>query len=184
MILLDQYIEFIIEHELTPKQYLLLHLLKDERVDLIKKYKKAYPTKEGSMISKLEIKDLVTKGFLYKTEKGFRLSEKILNIFITPEVAVNQIYSLYPAFIESDKGVSIPLNSMDKRIFKEIYIPKIMGNIIEHKEVLKDIQYAIDNNLIRIGINKFLTSEQWLSFRKLRKQENKTILTQTDEDFN
>lgn len=183
MILLEQYINFIIQHEITQEQYLLLHLLKDERMDLIKKYKKAYPTEEGSMIDKLSIKDLVNKGFLFKTEKGFRLSEKILNIFVTPEVAVDQIYALYPAFIDSDKGVSIPLNSMDKRVFKEIYIPKIMGNVLEHKEILKDIQYGIDNALIRIGINKFLTSEQWLSFRKLREQENTTIITQTDEDF-
>lgn len=183
MILLDQYISFIIANDLTQEQYLLLHLLKDRRKDLIQKYKKAYPTEEGSMISKSAIKDLVNKGFLIKTGNKFKLSKKLLDIFVTPEVAVDEVYDLYPAFIESDKGVSIPLNSMDKRIFKEIYIPKIMGNVEEHREVLQDIQYGIDNNLIKVGINKFLTSEQWKSFRKLREQDNQTIDVETDRDF-
>jgi len=184
MILLDQYISFIIANDLTQEQYLLLHLLKDNRRDLIQKYKNAYPTEDGAMIDKKAIKDLVDKKFLIKTEKGFKLSKKLLNIFVTPEVAVDEIYDLYPAFIQSAQGVDIPLTSMDKKVFKEIYIPKIMGNVEEHKEVLQDIQYGIDHNLIKIGINKFLTSEQWKTFRKQRTQENKTINVQIEEDFN
>jgi len=183
MILLDQYISFIIANKLTQDQYLLLHLLKDERMDLIQKYKEAFPTEEGTMISKLAIKNLVEKGFLIKTKTGWKLADKLLNIFVTPEKAVDEIYDIYPPFIESERGVSIPLNSMDKSIFKAIYIPKIMGNVEEHKEVIKDIQYAVENHLIKIGINKFLTSEQWKVFRKLRLQENTPTITQNEDDF-
>ena len=184
MILLDQYMSFIIANDLTQEQYLLLHFLKDERKDLIQKYKKAYPTEEGSMIPRKAIKELVDKEFLIKTEKGFKLSKKLLNIFVTPEKAVDEIYDLYPSFMLSDKGVDIPLTTMDKRIFKEIYIPKIMGNVEEHREVLQDLQYGIDHNLIKVGINRFVTSEQWKVFRERRGQENKTIDVQLDEDFN
>jgi len=183
MILIDQYIDFLVTHKISQDQYLLLHLLKDNRMDLIQKYKKAFPTEEGSIIAKSAIKDLLTKGFLLQTEKGFKLSEKILDIFVTPEVAVDEIYDIYPAFIDSDKGVSIPLISMDKRVFKEIYIPKILGNVKEHQKVIKDIQYGIDNHLIKIGINKFLTSEQWKIFRKLREQVNTTSFDQPETDF-
>lgn len=183
MILIDQYMNFITTHEITQEQYLLLYFLKEERGDLIQLYKKHYPQEDGTMIGRPLIKDLVDKGFLLSNNKIFSLSKKILKTFVTPEVAVDEIYDTYPSFIESDKGVPIPLNSMDKRVFKEIYIPKIMGNVAEHKEVIEDIKYAITNNLIRIGINKFLVSEQWKSFRKLRKQEINTTEVQTDDDF-
>lgn len=186
MILIDQYIDFLIDNNINPEQYLLLHCIKDERRDLIERYKNAFPTDEGSMINKTMIIDLVDKGFLVKSGKGFKLGDKLLEIFVTPEVAVDEIYNIYPPFINSDNGVSIPLISMDKRIFKELYIPKICGNVYEHKEVLKDIQYGIDNNLLRMGINKFLTSEQWKSLRKLRQQTNPTqnkAIDLTDENF-
>lgn len=174
MIATDEYVNFLTKYELLPEQYLLLHLLKDGRGDLIQKYKQTFPLEEGTMIPRHLIKDLVDKGFLIKSEKRFKLSTKLLEIFVTPEKAVDEIYELYPSFINSDKGVSIPLTSMDKNIFKELYIPKIKGSYIEHIEVLKDIQYAIDNDLIKIGINKFLVSEQWKSFRKLREPINQT----------
>lgn len=182
MIAVDEYINFLTKYELSPEQYLLLVLLKDGRGDLIQKYKQSFPLKEGTMIPREQIKDLMDKGFLIKSDKKFKLSSKLLEIFVTPEKAVDEIYEIYPAFIESDKNVSIPLNSMDRNIFKEIYIPKIKGSYMEHIEVLKDIQYGIDNNLIKIGINKFLTSEQWKSFRKLRKQENPSLITPYDEN--
>ena len=58
-----------------------------------------------------------------------------------------------------------------------------MGNVNEHKEVLKDIQYAVDNNLIKVGINKFVTSGQWRGFRELRESQTTTQPTQIDNDF-
>lgn len=183
MILIDQYINFIIANQITPTQYLLLHLLKESRLDLIKRYKEGFPTEDGTMIPKEEIKELVDKGFIIKDGKKFMLAIKVHDLFVTPEKAVDEIYDIYPAFLESDKGVSIPMNSMDKEVFKNIYIPKIMGNVKEHQEVLKDIEYGLEHNLLRMGINKFLTSEQWKGIRKLRVQENKTLPTQIDEDF-
>lgn len=183
MILVNQYVEFLIDNNLTQDQYLLLTLLHQNKLDLIQKYKKAFPNIEGSMISKLAIKDLIHRKFIIPSGKNnYKIGIKFLEIFVTPEKAVDEIYDIYPAFLDN-KGVSIPLTSMDKRIFKEIYIPKIMGNIKEHNKVLKDIQYGIDNNLITIGINKFLTSEQWKVFRKLRIQDQTTTNTELTDDF-
>ncbi len=183
MILIDEYINFLIKNKLTPTQYLLLHLLYNNRVDLIKDYKAAFPLEEGSMIPKLEIKDLVDKGFLIKENKNYKLGKTLTEIFVTPIVAVDEIYDIYPAFVTSDQGVSIPLNSMDRQVFKELYIPKIMGSIREHKEVMKDIDYAVNNNLIKVGINKFVTSQQWKGFRKLRKSQTTTTPSIQDKNF-
>lgn len=186
MIAVDEYINFIVDNKLNEKQFLVLVLLREQRRDLIAKYKQAFPTEDGTMIGVKLINDLVAKGFLVLKDKQFNLSDKFLDLYITPEVAVDEFYDKYPSFLTNDKGVSIPLNSMDRSIFKEIYIPKIMGSVKEHNEVIKDIQYGIDADLIKVGISKFLTSEGWKSLRKLRQPEtrtNKTERTPTDDDF-
>ena len=183
MILIDRYIEFLVENQLTQDQYLLLHLLKENRADLITRYKNAFPNEEGTMIGKELITDLIAKEFLIKTTNGFKLGDKIKNVFSTPDAAVDEIYDIYPAFIQSDKGVSIPLISMDKKVFRELYIPRIMGSQEEHKEVIKDLEFGISNDLIKMGINKFLTTEQWKVFRKLRTSKNPTITDMTADDF-
>lgn len=183
MILLEPYIEFIIEHKLTQEQYLLLQLLYEERVDLIKDYKQAFPNESGKMISDYLLKDLFNKEFLVKTTTGFKLGDKFYDAFIDGHKATDEIYDLYPAFINHN-GIDIPLIAMDKRVFREIYIKKINGSVKEHNEVKKDIQYAIDNNLIKTGLNKFLTSEMWKAIRKYREADNKIEVANTfDTDF-
>lgn len=183
MILTEPYIDFLIEHNLTQGEYLLLQLLYEERGDLIRKYKKAFPIEESSMIPSYFINSLVQKGFLVKIGKHYKLGEVFLKVFVTPDVAVDEIYDIYPAFLVTDKGIDIPLLSMDRRIFREIYIPKIFGNITEHKEVIKDIKYGIDNNKIKMGINNFLTSEQWKILRKERLLIQVKPITEDEETF-
>lgn len=169
MILLPNYVDFLIEHNLNQEQYLLLHLLYYREFNLIKKYKEKFPKNTNQLLSKEHIEDLLNRKYLIKVKnKGYVLGTKFTDIFVTPELAVDEIYEVYPAFIKSDLGVDIPLTSMDKNIFKNIYIAKIFGNVKEHKEIIQDIIFAKENNLIKIGINKFLTSEQWKSFRKQR----------------
>lgn len=182
MIQTRHYTNFLIEHKITPSQYLLLTLLYEREIKLISEYKRVF-CNGGSMIPKEKIEDLVTRGFLTKMGDKYKLGESFIQIFVDADKAVEEIYELYPSFMLSDKGVSIPLNTMDRQIFKQIYIPKIMGNVNEHKEVLKDIQYAINNNLVTVGINKFLTSNQWRGFRKLRESQTPTDTPQLNNDF-
>lgn len=174
MILLEPYIKFLIEHDLTQDQFLLLELLYHNRIDLIRKYKKQFPTDDGTMISKYLISKLVDKEFLLVKNNQYALGNKFIEIYVTPEIATNEIFNLYPPFIIKDNGVQVPLTSMDRNIFKNIYIRKIKYNLKEHKEILKDLKYGVDKGLIKIGINKFLTSEQWKAFRNMRKKEKDT----------
>src|SRR5690606_6633108 len=93
-----------------------------------------------------------------------------LNVFVNERQATDEVYDAYPVFVLSDKGVNIPLKTMDKEIFKKIYIGKIQGSVREHNEVLKDIAYGIEHDMLKMGINKFLVAEHWKSLRKLRKK--------------
>jgi len=184
MILTETYVEFLIEHKLTQSQYLLLQLVYENRLDLIKKYKKAFPTDNGKMISDYLLKDLFARRFLIKTKTGgFKLGERFYSAFVDIHKATDEIFDLYPPFINNN-GVDIPLIAMDRKVFKEIYIKKINGSLREHEEIKKDIQYAIDHNLIKTGINKFLTSELWKAIRKLRVADIKIRVDNNfDTDF-
>lgn len=172
MIILDEYVDFLTEHDLTQDQLLFLMLLYYDRVDLIKKYKKTFPNEQGTMISKYLITKLEEKGFIIINKEGVFIQDKFINVFVNQRLAVDEIYDLYPAFAVSDKGVNIPLKSMDKKIFGGIYIGKIQGSVKEHKRILKDIAYGIENDLLRMGINKFLTSEHWKAIRVIRLRNN------------
>lgn len=179
MIVLDEYIDFLAKHDLTQDQLLFLMLLYYNRVDLIKKYKQNFPNEEGTMISTYLIEKLKEKGFIRINEDGLFLEDKFVDLFVDDKLATDEVYELYPSFVLSDKGVNIPLKSMDKRIFKEIYVRKIQGSVKEHKEILKDIQYGIENDLLRMGINKFLVAEHWKSIRTERLRNNSTTKENT-----
>ena len=55
MILEDAYIKFLIEHNLTQSQYLMLHLIYKNRGDLVKQYKDKFPSEDGTMIGQYQI---------------------------------------------------------------------------------------------------------------------------------
>lgn len=163
----ENYVSFLIEHNLTQEQFLLLILLKERRLDLIKLYKEKFQI-ENSLISKYFINDLIKKEFLVKINEQLFVGEKFLEIFINDYQAALEIYELYPSFITLNTGVQVPLKTMDINVFKEIYALKINNDLKEHFKVIEDLKYGIENNLITIGINKFITSEFWKSLRKLR----------------
>jgi len=185
MIAVDEYVNFIVDNNLTQEQVLLLHLLYYDRADLIIKYKKKYPTEEGAMISSYLLNDLVYKGFIIKSKNSLSIGDEFLKIFVDGTKATEQIFNVYPSFVTSDTGVQIPMKSMDRNLFEQIYIPKILGSTKEHDEIIKDIKYGIENDLLRMGINKFLTSEHWKSIRQVRlaDKEDKTVSHGLYEDF-
>ncbi len=53
----------------------------------------------------------------------------------------------------------------------------------EHSVIIEDIKYGIAHNLITTGIEKFLTSEQWKVFRKLRQPLPTSLPSSTPDDI-
>tara|TARA_R110000796_G_scaffold61674_6_gene142637 strand:+ start:4334 stop:4885 length:552 start_codon:yes stop_codon:yes gene_type:complete len=182
MINLKNYVDFLVITKTTQRQFLLLMFLYRRESVLMKKFKEAFPSDESTMIPKKEIEDLVSKKFLIKSDEGgYYLGSNFLKAFITGEVATDEIYEIYPKFVVSDKGVNIPLTSMDKSVFKNIYIGKINGDYKEHKEVIKDIEYGVENTMLSVGIHKFVTSEFWKVLRPLRVDR---IISETSDETN
>lgn len=168
MILIEPYVKFIIKHNLTQHQLLFLFLVYYKRFDLLKEYKETFSPNGEPMLEDFFLQDLIKKEFLVVKHSGFSIGKKFLNVFINEDTATEQIFNAYPQFLTTSEGVDIPLTAMDRQVFKSLYISKIMGSVDEHIEVMKDIQYGIENGLMSIGINKFVTSEYWKALRKQR----------------
>ena len=167
MILVDRLIPFLVKHGITESQFILLYLVYLKRDDLIDVYKEKVI---GGMkkIPKTEMEFLRQKGFLeFNSHNKYVLSEMFLNLFIDKHIATDEIFAIYPSYMES-MGVQIPLTAMDRNVFANIYISAIQGNLEEHKEVIKDIEYAKQQKLLSFGIEKFLTSKMWLKIREQR----------------
>jgi hypothetical protein len=185
MIVEDSYVSFLIEHDITQAQFLLLYLIYKNRPDLIRKYKEKFPSDDGTMIGQYYTDDLIKKGLLIKSkEDKITLSTKFLSIFINKHEACEQIFSVYPTHYNKD-GMDIPLTAMDRNIFANLYDTYIQSSILEHLEVIKDIQYAKENNILNIGIEKFLKSKYWLIIRpkRLEGKIKETTLLKIDHDF-
>lgn len=184
MILEDSYIGFLIQNKLTQSQYLLLHLVYKQRPDLIKAYKETFPSGDTTMIGQYYIDDLFRREFLIKKQDGtIELGEAFLSIFINKHTASEEIFNLYPTHWIKD-GVSIPLSAMDRNVFANLYDIAIQSSILEHIEVVKDIKFAIQENLLNIGLDKFVKSKYWQMIRPKRLENVIKINTITSRDYN
>lgn len=188
MLLHDSYLRFIIKNNLTQAQYLLLHLVYHERVDLIKEFKEAFPTnnpkEDTTMIGEYWVKDLINRDFLVTNAKGgLEIGMKFKIAFIDKYTACEEIYAIYPTHFKKD-GVQIPLGAMDRNVFANLYDIAIMSSIQEHLEVVEDIKYAIKHDILNIGIEKFIKSKYWLAIRPKRKEnliKERTVTSQDHE---
>lgn len=172
MIEVDRYISFLEKNKLTQEQFLLLLLVHKKEYKLIERYKKMFPVEGGSMIGKFPFEDLINRGFVEivgkdKNANSFIVTKKFTKIFTDEFEAGNQIWDLYPRTIISS-GTSFPLKLWDKNEMRKEYYKRIKGNYDEHLEVIKDLEYAIDNNLIKGKLENFIKSEAWTDIRKER----------------
>ncbi|MBS1960737.1 MAG: hypothetical protein JST04_00870 [Bdellovibrionales bacterium] len=182
---------------MTQQQFLLLYLLrwkehdKDKALELIKLYKKAFPTDNSkNFMGKEQFEDLIRRGFMTRIDPNrtdvdnLVIGEKFTHIFVDEYEAGNEFWDKYPPIITSE-GRNYPMKMMDKNEFRRLYWKAIKGNKEEHEEVLKDLDYAISKNLVKGKIENFLKSEQWLEIRKIRLGTSKPIqgVLEGEKDF-
>lgn len=175
MIDLERYMKFLEDHRITQRQFLLLYCLYKQRIDIIKRYKTLFPAEEGQgMVGAIEFNELLTNGMIERTgdtagTKSFRVTKKFLLIFVDKHEAIEQLLDAYPKFYTNPTTmIRYPLTTTDEDELKELYARKIKESAQEHLEVMKDVEYAKQNNLITMGILKFIGSKQWLAIRELR----------------
>lgn len=184
MILLDKYVKFLVKNDITEKQFLVMYLAYSKRKDLVAIYKDRFNV-QGKLLSPKDEEVLVNKGFLqYLPNGATSLTKKFINLFVDKDLATEEIFEIYPVSTNKD-GIAIPLKAMDRSVFANLYITAIMGSIEEHEEVKQDIEYAIKQGLLNIGIEKFVKSKYWLGIRKQRLENKEVLQTKTaiDKEF-
>lgn len=146
--------------------------------DLIEKYRRAFPSPDGTLIGKEMTEDLIKRKFLVKksgleaVEAGIKVTDydvsgRFTEAFIDEHQAGNEVWDSYPTFLESS-GKRFPLTAMDKNVFRSLYWNSINGSRKEHLEILEDLVYAKEKGLIRMKIENFVRSEGWEGIRKER----------------
>jgi hypothetical protein len=169
----ERYVDFITTNKLTQAQFLFLYLIYRKKLDAIIKYKEAVPTEDGSMIGKPSIEDLIKRGFVLKVDEGisadsFMITEKFHKLFLKNiHVAAQEFWDKYPGFVRI-QGVATPLTNMDKYAFANIYGERIDYSVDEHLEVMKDLEFGVQQSLVRTSIEKFVRSEAWKKLREIR----------------
>lgn len=183
MILLDKYVKFLVNNNITERQLLILMFIYYNKQDLISLYKDKF-TGGKSLLTEEDKEVFIKEGFATKDSQGnLILSKEFLSIFVDKDEATDQIFDLYPTSM-NHQGVVIPLKAMDRNVFANLYQSAIMGSLAEHYEVILDIKYGIENNLLNIGIEKFIKSKFWLGLRKARLENKKIVSTITAIDNN
>ena len=169
----ERYIEFITTNKMSQAQFILMYLIYRKKYACIEQYKKAFPTDDGTMIGEGAKEDLIKRGFIEKVNNdekadSYILTDKFLKLFLKDRFeAAEQIWNLYPGYV-SMGGNTIPLTTMDRYRFANIYAERIDYSVDEHLEVIKDVKFGVDNNLLRTSIEKFVMSEAWLKIRPIR----------------
>lgn len=129
--------------------------------------------KQGIKLS--ELADLISRDIVVdNNEHGavyfdlYELSGKWQNklrlaVYPMPQ----ELWDKYPVTITID-GKNYPARSASAEDLAQPYLKAIDNEGSEHQKVLDDVQWAIDNNELKIGLKKFVEQKYWLYIRAIR----------------
>lgn len=166
---------FMLDNNINEKEYVLLLSMYYMNIDDdVPKLVTRYAKKWGVVINlkpamyPREVKEgLVMKGMLDRAEDKYILSDKFLDLFVNDYIAGQEVIDEYPGFATIN-GVRIPLKTESRIVLRELYWKTINGLRKEHEEVMKDIQYGIQEGMLNQNIRKFIEAEYYRDLRKLR----------------
>ena len=179
----ERYVNFITKHKITQSQFLFLYLLKKKRWDLLRKYKETFPSEDGTVIGRVLRDDLLNRKFIIKiddneTAASYQIGKEFRAIFVDAYEAADELKEAYPTF-SINNGRRFPLTLVDTFEIAGVYAERIGHEVAEHTEVLEDVKYGIEQNLITCGMDKFVRTEFWKVLRKAR--TNQATSVKSDE---
>lgn len=184
-----RYIKFIAENKMSQQKFLFLYLIRRKDYESIKIYMEAFPTHDGSMIGEAAKQELIDEGFIEKVGESTKvtdyvITEKFNKLFLNNYFeAAYEVWDAYPAYVRID-GKNIPLTNMDKYAFANLYGERIDYSVDEHLEVIKDIRFGVEHNLISSNIEKFVRSQSWEKLREIRlRQKQVKVVSNLNQTF-
>lgn len=182
-----QLLKFLITNNITETEYILLASMYFKNLDedvppLINGYAQKWGVVEQGkrLMYSSEIKEpLVKKGYLAKTQNGFELTDKFLDLFVVEVLAGNELIDNYPAFAIIN-NVQIPLKTTGRMALRKLYWECIGGDRAEHIEVMRDVWFGKKNNMLNMNVVKFIEAEFWRDLRVLRLDKTQEVPNITD----
>lgn len=166
MLLAKEYVNFLIDNDLTQRQFLFLYLSLYKEDNLLLKYKRKFkinpdlPASKQPFLSKREFDDLINKEFLIKPENNYEIGTKFITAFGAPHVLFSQLMRVYPSYIYVDKK-RFPTTVLDIKQISELYFKYIYGSIKKHEEILFYINIAKQRNDLNLKLENFIKSKYW-----------------------
>ena len=128
---------------------------------------KGIPVKDiADLVQRDIVIDLNDKG--RKQYDYYEISDEFNDLFRLHYKGLPQdIHDHYPHTFVSD-GTSYVAKGCSEHDIALPYLKAINNNIEEHNEVLKDIEWGIKNNMIKLGLRKFVEGQYWKTLRVFR----------------
>ena len=162
------------------EQYLVCYVLEMDRKYGREKLRNGppiatmYKYTEGIQPLKPEdLRDLIDRGFL--KHKGEKLTPDLLEVTAKFKDEIfnhwtnfQQLFEIYPSRVNLGPGKgSASLKSLDKP-FEEMadYYVRVVRTNKKHKRILTLVQWGNENNLINMGIQKFIYQRFWKELDK------------------
>lgn len=197
---LTKYVDFLVEHNITPKQFLLLYSLVLDRLEkqengrwyrqAVGKIKPAANMyKYAAKVERWNTSDirlLVEAGFLIdrndsKNPKtleeeiypdNLEVTPKFLSLIFATTTDFEDFWELYPAFVANFQNPIGPQIPLRMVAYEdcEKLYKKVIHSKIDHSRMMRALRWAVEHNQINVRIDKFLDSRHWTALEGLMDQ--------------
>lgn len=193
---IDKLIEFLAEHNMNLRQFILCWILYDDK----RRHGKNLPV-EGSSIANIyrykeligpwpdeEIHDLVQRGYLFDRGSGknyypdqVEVSDKFVEAVFATIEDFEKFVSAYPSFVENfndpRKG-DIPLKAVDMEKVERIFNQNVNSKM-EFRRLMKALEWGKKNDEIKMNILNYVSGEIWKQHLKKMKEDAPEIEEKT-----
>jgi hypothetical protein len=84
----------------------------------------------------------------------------------------DELVDAYPYELDGGKGTFTAKNATAEEI-SDLYSKAINNDPDEHKRVLSDLKWAVDNKMLKVGLRKFVGTKFWVHIRAIKTTETK-----------
>ena len=187
-----QWVDFMCKHSMTPTQFLFLYIIYENDYPALYKY-----VQENGGFDMSELNDLEERGYMVNDNPNlassladcYTVTNKFIKELYNTDVntAYEEFFEAYPVQIYVD-GRRLPGRNATLKT-RTYYKKKIATKRALHKKVMNCLDYAKRNNLVTMGMEKWIETEQYRSILELMKtnidefKQRKEILDFTNEDW-
>lgn len=178
---MDKELEILEKFSLDANEWYLIRCLFLSKYEGLNNYLIHFVTKSlpkgalRQMLVTLKEKRILSKKYKVPKEgeqfivKDLEFHEPFLNkYFKTSNEMGRELFDAYPSYLVMNDGTFLPArNLVSKVVFKDqnaffiFYCKQIKYNIQKHEQIMKALEFAKSNDLIRSGIVEYVVSEKY-----------------------